>query len=169
MHDGRWKESYGCLTTESVGMFLQSYNFFFFFLSFLGQRELTSVHTTGTRCQFLVLRPGWWCLGWSLGRSTSSVCWHKTNWAQAPSAKLWQSTLQVGASLELLSFRRCWTSEFFVFRFFFIAHPVLLCYLGCTALLELWGCSQWHSNPDTMCLKTSRSVFKQNQNEKYDK
>lgn len=51
---------------------------------------------TGIQCQFLVLRPGWWCQVWSLGQSTSSVCWRKTNWAQAHSAKLWPSTLQVG-------------------------------------------------------------------------
>ncbi len=64
-----------------------------------GQREQTSVLMTGIRCQFLVLRPGWWCQGWSLERSTSSVCWHRTNWAQAHSAKLWQSPLQVGSSI----------------------------------------------------------------------
>lgn len=53
-----------------------------------GQREQTSVLTTGIRCQFLVLRRGWWCQGWNLEQSTSSVCWRKTNWAQAHSAKL---------------------------------------------------------------------------------
>lgn len=53
---------------------------------------------TGIRCQFLVLRPGWWCQGWRLGQSTSSVCWLKTNWARAHSVKLLQSPLQVGTA-----------------------------------------------------------------------
>lgn len=69
-------------------------------LAFLpsGQREQTSVLMTGIRCQFLVLRPGWWCQGWNLEQSTSSVCWHKTSWARAHLAKLWQSTRQVSKS-----------------------------------------------------------------------
>lgn len=53
-----------------------------------GQREQTSVLMTGIQCQFLVLRPGWWCQGWNLEQSTSSVCWHKTSWARAHLAKL---------------------------------------------------------------------------------
>lgn len=68
-----------------VTLLLNFFTLSFFFIS--DQREQTSVLMTGTQCQFLVLRPGWWCQDWSLGLSTSSVCWPRTNWAQVHSVK----------------------------------------------------------------------------------